>query len=204
MFDFLLLSKRALLMFGTSVTLASGTSFNATQTDIVHEHAFPATERVSFVETPRSSLMTDIGSAIVRLDLPVAWQLTRVRDSLSNPSMVTESFRETWKIEQRPTGEISLESPRARVLAVAMGGSEPSNRLLVHWPKLLMISEVDFARLVGVPESGEDTADDAADRRRRFVSLILRPARSITDVTLRLSDEQSVEIQIEIGSHRLF
>ena len=94
-----------------------------------------------------------IAPTVVRLDLPVAWQLTRTRLLGPGATTLTESFKEVWTLEVRSGGVMYMRSPRANV-PVYPSGAETATSV----PKTVVIGEHDFARLVGVaPEDRKST-----------------------------------------------
>jgi hypothetical protein len=196
------LLTRSALLVATSVVIAGASSvWGYTDTDLETEAAVAAAPHKA---TPEPASAAFEPSAIVRIDLPVAWQLTRMRMASGSPSMVTENFRETWTIEQRPIGSLFLQSPRARVEAFVAGGGSRSASLPAAWPKLLMLPEGAFARLIGLPEPESDEGDRELPGDR-FVTLAFGlQGRGGSEITLRLADDQSVEVQVEVGSQALF
>lgn len=202
MFDFLIISKRTLMVFGTAATMTGGSGVPTVNSATYTPPG--ALELVMPFVPANASEASEPVTGFIRIDMPVAWQLTRVRTSSSNPSMVTESFRELWTIEQRPGGAIFLNSPRARVSAYALGGGNDTRHLTAAWPKLLMLSETAFARLVGLPPPSEPGESETLGSLDRLVTLALHPAPATSEVTLHLSEDQTVEIQMEIGTQVLF
>lgn len=196
------LLTRSALLVATSVVIAGASSvWGYTDTALETVAAVAVAAHTAAAE-PESAAFEP--SAIVRIDLPVAWQLTRMRTASGSPSMVTESFRETWTLEQRPVGSLFLQSPRARVEAFVAGGASRSVSLPAAWPKLLMLPESAFARLVGLPEPEGDEADRELPGDG-FVTLAFGlQGRGASEITLRLADDQSVEVQVEVGSQALF
>jgi hypothetical protein len=196
-----LLTRSTLVLAGSLVIVGASSVWGYTDAPPATEAAVAVGAPTETSERPSAAFEP---SSIVRIDLPVAWQLTRMRTASGSPSMVTENFRETWTIEQRPDGSFFLQSPRARVEAFVTGSGSRSASLPAAWPKLLMLPEGEFARLIGLPEPERD------ERERellgdRFVTLAFgRQGRGASEITLRLADDQSVEVQVEVGSQALY
>jgi hypothetical protein len=158
---------------------------------------------------PTRPVNPDDGGAIVRLDVPVAWQLTRSRLEGAGAKTLTESFRETWTLEQRPGGAMFLKSPRARVpayLPSAAEGTSPGPGL----PEVVVVAERDFAQLVGI--RSEPSADAAAGGAESDASgpvtpislSLAKPARGGVDVTLNWSDDEHYAVHLDVGVATLF
>lgn len=141
----------------------------------------------------------------MKLDLPVAWQLTRARLAGSGTSTLTESFQETWTFELRAGGAMFLASPRGRVPVYpsdALAAAQESGI-----PTSIVMAESDLARLVGLPQMREASPEDqdGIAASTRPVRLVLnKPAKSGTDITLSLSDDEHFAIHIDIGTQAAF
>ena len=154
------------------------------------------------VAPPQPSTPAD--ASAYRLDLPIAWQLTRARTAGSGTTTVTESFRETWSVEQRPGGILFLKSPRARVPAYLPGGNPGKN---VALPAVVLVSEEDFARLLGIHVAepfGDDVATSAAAAGSPLALPLSKPPRGGTDVTLAWSEDEHFAVHIDVGGTNLF
>jgi hypothetical protein len=139
----------------------------------------------------------------MKLDLPVSWQLTRARLASKGTSTLTESFQETWTLELRSGGVMFLSSPRGRVPVYQ--GDEPSSAL--GMPATVVLAETDLARLVGVKQLAEASAEDAeaALGPTRPVRLSLsKQAKGGLDVTLSYSDDEHYAIHIDVGTQTVF
>lgn len=137
---------------------------------------------------------------VIRINFPVAWQLTRMRTNSANPSMVTETYREVWTLEQTPiNNQHYLQSPRARVQVYVDSKDGQAARLPAVWPKQLMLQPSAFGQLLGLSEL-DQTESKANFDDDRFVAIALTGrGRAISEVSLRLADEQSFEIQVAIS-----
>jgi hypothetical protein len=145
----------------------------------------------------------DLPGQTLRLDLPVAWQLTRTRLLGPGATTLTESFRETWTLEVRPGGLMNLRSPRATVPVYT--ALAPVLKLRAgEAPRALLISEHDFARLVGVGPAGAatDEADDAAPGpvQSPLTIQLGKTAKGGTDINLNWSEEEHYAVHLDIGT----
>jgi hypothetical protein len=141
----------------------------------------------------------------VRLDVPVAFQLTRTRLLGPGATTMTESFRETWTLEVLPGGLLNLKSPRTTVPAFYAS----PHGATVTIPRSVLVSERDFARLVGVQPEGQAEPEDGepavAPPVGTPISLSLgRASRGGTDVNLNWSEEEHYAVHIEVGANPAF
>lgn len=83
---------------------------------------------------------------LLHIPMSVAWEMTRSEFSKESLATQSEHFRETWYVEARGA-EIYVVSPRARVMADAMGYASPESEL----PRHVVLTEADFLQLFGVP-----------------------------------------------------
>lgn len=141
--------------------------------------------------------------SVVRLDLPVSWQLTRSRLMGPGAATMTESFRETWTLEIAASGRLYLTSPRARI--PAYGESREGG---TDMPRILIISERDLGRLVGIKPSQEMQDDDpeaTAEPVGRPVTVhLLQSNKSGLDVSLTGSDEEHFALHLDVGTSTVF
>lgn len=192
MSNFSLFNLISVLCF--SLILAKQSSWAAPTPPIAAQtnKSTPESQQISALEsTPR----------MIRIDFPVAWQITRMRTNSSNPSMITETYREVWTLEQTPNNNLHyLRSPRARVRVYVNSVDEQVARLPLDWPNVLMFHPTEFARLLGLDDfANQDAGQDANDGGFITIALTGR-GRVISEALLRLADEQSFEIQVEIGN----
>ena len=165
----------------------------------------PRPNPVTAVPTP---LLQPPAPESARLDIPVAWQLTRTRLLAPGSTTVTESFRETWILEVRPGGLIYLRSPRAVVPAYSPSHAIATGKIAL--PETLVLSEHDFARLVGIrnaePDADADTDDtESSTSLDRPVTIQLgKTARKGTDVNMAWSDEEHFAVHIDVGNTSLY
>lgn len=165
--------------------------------------------------TPANESAAPTPQAVVRIDLPVSWQLTRAGSGRSRATTQTESFRETWTLELRSGRTYFLQSPRARVevfatsdeAAPTAGSSETAGDAVI--PKAVVLAERDFARLVGVSaepktEDGDVDPEVAVDLERPITLPLSRAGRASTDVSLIWSDDEHYAVHIDVGSSVLF
>src|SRR5690606_27180751 len=124
--------------------------------------------------------------SVARIDIPVSWQLTKTRLMGPGATTLTESFKETWTLEMRPAGVLYLKSPRATVPAYA-SGSDTSSPV----PEAVVVSETDFARLVGVPtDSAPETEDlEQGAAVARPVTINLNRTRN-AEITMSWSEDE--------------
>jgi hypothetical protein len=133
----------------------------------------------------------------IRVAVPVTWQLTHTHISGPVTPSLTESFRETWRLEVAPSGMATLSSPRAKVIAYGLG--EPREMV----PRRVAVSEWDFARLVGVqPITTFETEDAEAMglfSRPVFLSLV-GGSQGGSDVNLLWSDDESYSVHFQVAT----
>jgi hypothetical protein len=129
----------------------------------------------------------------LRLDIPVTWQITRSRFEGGGASTETESYRELWTWEMGAAGEGRLRSVRANVPVYNSGTVRAADNL----PQALVLTESDFARLVGLaPPSFSDRPGES-----RLVTLVLtRGPRSGIDLSINASDDEHFAIHFEVGT----
>lgn len=135
--------------------------------------------------------------SVVRLDIPVSWQLTKTRLMGPGATTLSESFKETWTLELRPGGIMFLKSPRANVPAFA-GAPEAGS----PFPKAIVVGEKDFARLVGVP--AEPTAAEADEPETqaalaRPVTINLGRTRN-AEITMSWSEDEHYAVNLDVGN----
>ncbi len=129
----------------------------------------------------------------LRLDIPVTWQMTRSRFEGSAASTQTESYREIWTWEMGPAGEGRLRSVRANVPVYNSGTVRAADNL----PQALVLTESDFARLVGVVAPGFTERPGET----RLVTLVLsRGPRSGIDLSINVTDDEQFAIHFEVGT----
>jgi len=135
---------------------------------------------------------------LIRIAVPVTWQLTHTHIAGPVTPSLTESFRETWRLEVAPSGMLTLSSPRAKVIAYGLGGPIPQAPV----PHRLAVSEWDFARLVGVQPVSifetEDVEGSGMANRPVFFSLG-GTKRGGSDIYLFWSDEENYSIHLEVA-----
>jgi hypothetical protein len=137
---------------------------------------------------------------LLRLRLPVAWQVTSSRSLGNNSATVTESFREVWTLEVGSSGLINLTSPRASV-PVYSESSAPMQSSALTW---VGIKQGDLARLLGIAITADGEFDDAASVRTsdRLVFIqIGRADRQYGGIGLNWSFDQHYVVSIDIGPH---
>ena len=144
---------------------------------------------------------------IARFDLPVAFQLTRPRRLGALAASITETYRETWELEVRAGGLMTLRSSRAT--AVAYGaGTVAGSPDAVTTPVAVWISEGDFSRLVGLSSPAAES-DEWADGRRyrdssseRMIYLSLsRSTKLAGDLVLLGADDEHFAVHIDAGGN---
>ena len=137
---------------------------------------------------------------MLRVKIPVSWQLTRGITMRTSAPTLTESFRENWVLEISPNGLLNFRSPRASVPVYA--GDPMEARRLV--PRLIALREADLGRLVGVQPNSLNS-DDEIDLPReadRLVFLYLgRNDRTGNDINLSWSDEEHYMVHVDLGTH---
>lgn len=158
------------------------------------------------VTAPKVPVEAEVVTSAVKLDIPVAWQLTKARIvGNGGATTMTESFRETWTLEQRSGGYLYMQSPRATVPVFLPGGVTLKPGIT---PVEIVLVEPDLARLVGISSPG--ATDDAGDPIAPAgpstpVTLKLgKPARGGTDVTLAWSDDEHYAVHIDVDNSTLF
>lgn len=137
---------------------------------------------------------------LLRLRLPVAWQVTSSRSLSSNSATVTESFREVWTLEVGSSGLINLSSPRATV-PVYSESSDPMQSSALTW---VGIKQGDLAKLLGIAISADGEFDDATSVKTsdRLVFIQLgRADRQYGGIGLNWSFDQHYVVNIDIGPH---
>ncbi len=140
------------------------------------------------------------GPYLLRLRLPVAWQVTSSRSLGSNSATVTESFREVWTLEVGTSGLINLSSPRATV-PVYSESSDPMQSSALNW---VGIKQGDLAKLLGIAIAADGEFDDAASVKTsdRLVFIQLgRADRQYGGIGLNWSFDQHYVVNIDIGPH---
>lgn len=154
---------------------------------------------------PAAPQNPDAERAVTRLDIPVAWQLTRSKLMGPGATTLTESFRESWTIEMTTSGRMFLESPRARVPAYAASNTELKTADL---PRIVVLSERDLARLVGIQpatETADDEAETLVEPLGRPVSLtLIASGKNALDLTLAWNDDEHYAIHLDIGTSTTF
>ena len=146
------------------------------------------------------SLVGFADARIQRINLPVAWQITRSLILDGSSTTVTESFRETWVLEISPSGLVNLVSPRASVPAYALE-SPTSQRSSPRW---LGMKEADLGYLVGI-DSLALQDNDNYETLRVFDRLVFiqigRSDRYSSGINLNWSEDQHFVVHIDIGTH---
>lgn len=137
---------------------------------------------------------------VLRLEMPVSFQLTRSRLLGPGAATVTETYREVWTLMIRSGHLMDLSSPRAEVPVFAATSLKHQNR---NVPRSLVIGESDFARLVGVIPPEEDN-DEPQPISRPLTLLLGKTAKSGSDIKLGWRDEEQFAIHIELGTTQLF
>lgn len=139
----------------------------------------------------------------VKLDIPLAWQLTKSRLAEKGPATtMTESYRETWTIEQRPDGAVHLVSPRARVAAFLPAGEMLKPGIT---PTVIIVADTDVARLVGIPVEPILVDGEELPRPSTPVTLkLVRSAKSGTDVSMAWSDDEHFAVHLDVDNATLF
>lgn len=138
----------------------------------------------------------------IKLDIPLAWQLTKSRLAEKGATTMTESYRETWTIEQRPDGTVHLVSPRARVAAFLPPGEALKPGVT---PSAVIVADTDLARLVGVPVEPLVVDGEELPRPSTPVTLkLVRSPKSGTDVTMAWSDEEHFAVHLDVDNATLF
>jgi len=135
---------------------------------------------------------------LIRIAVPVTWQLTHTHISGPVAPSLTESFREIWRLEVAPSGMLTLSSPRAKVIAYGLSGRVPQTPV----PHRLAVSEWDFARLVGIqPISIYETEDiEGSGMASRPVFFNLGgDKRGGSDIYLFWSDEENYSIHLDVA-----
>lgn len=141
-----------------------------------------------------------------RVAIPIAWQRTKARAVGKGTSTLTESFREVWTLELRPGGYLTLASPRARVPVFPATSGEPRTEL----PRSVVLSEEDFARLVGVlsvargPEGDQGEPAEAMPSSRPLTLNLARSAKGGADVTLAWSEDEHYAIHLDFANVAIF
>lgn len=136
---------------------------------------------------------------LIRLAVPMTWQMTHTHITGPTTPSLTESFREMWHLEVAPSGLLLLASPRAQVRAYPIGNGE-SHELV---PRRVAVTEWDFARLVGVQPLAfyEPDEAEAMGMFSKPVFLYLGGAiRGGTDVDLMWSDDDNYSVHLESGA----
>lgn len=166
------------------------------------------------VESPQEPTLTESPSAPLKVEIPLAWQRTKARIIGKGAPTVTESFREVWTLELRPGGALSLSSPRVRVPVYPGHSGAPRDQL----PPTVVLSEADFARLVGIvpgrrganddidPADAPGDSLDALKMVGRPITLNLaRSTRNGVDVTLAWSEDEHYAVHLDVtGTAPLF
>lgn len=152
-------------------------------------------------ETPEAVTPTPHERGVVRLGIPISWQLTRSKLIGPGATTLTESFRETWTLEILPTGRIFLESPRARVPAFDALATTPSPNAV---PRSLVISERDLARLVGIKPAQDALEEDmeaSVESIGRPVTLsLVQSGKGGVDVSLAWSEKEHFAVHLDFGN----
>ncbi len=144
-----------------------------------------------------TAVVSSGAQTVMRLDIPVNWQLTRTRLLGPGATTLTESFKETWTLEVRPGGVMYMHSPRANV-PVYPTGAETATSV----PKTVVVGERDFARLVGVaPEGGGESEEpDTVASAGRPVTINLGKTTKNSDINLAWSEEEHYAVHIDVGN----
>ncbi len=124
-----------------------------------------------------------------------SWQITRARFQNAQSATQTESFQETWLLTRRGDDDFMLVSPRAKIpvrLRTAQSiGSVPSKAWQV------LISDADFARLIGVAMPA-GAGGELAKPGKRMIRLSLENGEvQGNDVVLYASDDEHLAVHLE-------
>ncbi len=165
------------------------------------------------VESLKEPTFEEPPSAPLKVEIPIAWQRTKARIIGKGATTVTESFREIWTLELRPGGALTLSSPRVRVPVYPGHSGEARNQL----PPTVVLSEADFARLVGIVPGRRGASDDidpadapgdsldALKMVGRPITLNLaRATRNGVDVTLAWSEDEHYAVHLDVTGTTLF
>ena len=130
--------------------------------------------------------------------VPVSWQITRAKFGAHGATTQTESYRETWTWEVDADGVATLASLRAHVPVYRVGALRDEAVV----PDALVMTEYDFARLVGVFAPAAGAVASVRDGRR-FVTIDLSGnSRNGIDLTLSAADDEHFAVHFEIGAPR--
>jgi hypothetical protein len=147
------------------------------------------------------SLLAASEMHVTRMNLPVAWQLTRTVTLGGNATTLTESFRETWVLDAGPSGMVNFSSPRATVPVYTNSEGASVTGLAYGW---ICIKQGDLARLLGlVVDTGYEQDDQTIGRlsdRLVFIQ-IGRSDRYSSGMNLNWSFDQHFVVHIDIGTH---
>ena len=151
--------------------------------------------------SPNLPAAQGVTTKVIRIDIPISWQVTRTNFLERGVAARTESFRETWTLEIRPQGETYLASSRAKAPVYGIGKVVAEGT-----PNAIVLTEGDFARLIGiVPVNWVDDPEHYGDSRTKLVTLsITAPPRGGMELHLNLSEEEHYAIQLDLGSPTVF
>jgi len=164
-----------------------------------------ASDSAMAVVQPQSVVPTEqvepAAKFIVRLDIPISWQVTRANFLRKGVAARTESFRETWTLEIRPQGESYLVSPRAEVPVYRSGVAAGGDAM----PASIVLLERDFARLIGVGRQIWRQDLEAEDEKGQLVTFFLsRPPKGGIEMNLYLSEEEHYAVHVALGTAVMF
>lgn len=135
-----------------------------------------------------------------KLDLPVTWQLTRSRLAGTDNATVTETYRETWVLEIQAGGIYHLRSPRT-VIPAYVSDQPLSDADKV--PTVLMVSEEDFGKLLGIKQA-ESEVENQAGIVRPIAIQLSRQKKADTEILLSWSEEEHFVVQLDFSPVGMF
>lgn len=158
--------------------------------------------------TPSRSTSSGAQEAgVLRLDLPISWQMTRSSGGSDGhrAATLTATYHEIWKLEVRAGSVVFLTSPRARIEALPAAGSLNSTTV----PTGIVVTEEQLARLLGIDYQSEQpnekaNSDDQVIDPSRYahpVTIYLsRRSPSASDVSLNWSEDVHYAIHLDVGN----
>lgn len=135
-----------------------------------------------------------------KIDLPVTWQLTRSRMAGSNNATTTETYRETWVLEIQNGGIYQLRSPRSVIPAYVSDHLISDAEMI---PTVLIVSEDDFGKLLGIRQADAEIEDQTGLVRPVSIQLA-RQKKTDTEILLSWSEDEHFVVQLDFSPVGLF